>query len=71
MEMAAAFCRSGSDCGIAWLLQGIRGVREECGGSGLCVSATSNHAGSTKGNSEQAIVNRFPPSGSGVGDAAP
>jgi hypothetical protein len=71
MEMAAAFCRPGSDCGIAWLLQGVRRVRGECGSSGLCVSAASNHAGSTAGNSAQAILNRFLPGCCRAGGAAP
>lgn len=70
MEMAAAFRCPGSGCGIAWLLQGVRRVRGECGSSGLRVSATSNHAGSTTGNRAQEIVNRFRPSGSCAGGAA-
>src|SRR4030067_764398 len=59
MEMAAAFCRAGSGCGIAWLLQGVRRVCGECGSSGLCVSAPSDHADSTTGNIAQEIVNRL------------
>lgn len=71
MEMAAAFCCSGGGCGIARLLQGVRRVCGECGSSGLCVSATSNHAGSTTGDGAQEIVNRFRPGGCCAVGAAP
>ena len=70
MEMAAAFGRSRGGCGIAWFLQGVRRVRGECGSSGLCVSATSNHADSTTGNIAQEIVNRFRHGGCCAGGAA-